>query len=724
MGLPSSTPVCGDYRGAIAPAFEEADLLAWLARLREHAAADATPGQGGTRLRALDAPWRGGVLPLVVKSHPPAEGRLKPWADRRWGTAAQRAWRAALKLQSRGVGTPEPVAWLERWDHERCVESHFITRRIEGVSSLRDELRHLFRQDPDAGRVIALLEVVAPAIRAMHSAGVFHGDLGNQNILLRRVRAGEWRDVSFVDLNRARLFPNGPVPLKWRARDLSRLWLPTDLLRVFVEIYFSEPPPDGFKRALAFHRARYAFHDWSRRYRHPIREARLRADPARAPDYPPPRDIWLWDEKSAQPINAWASSARNRLHPPVNYWTSAREVVRGARALRREYCALREDAYARRVAMDGRWGMSVEPRPGLWETERAWLPAVAGLPVLIRLYRHKGARQWDLAVQAGRELADAGFRVSFALCQDRRAVIEPSAWAAMCERAVPQVASFADEIEIGHAINRVKWGVWDLRDYRRLVEPLADLKQSYPNLKCMGPAGIDFEYPSVLSALSALPEGFRFDALSHHLYVDRRGAPENRQGRFAALEKFALARAVARVSGRCADRLIVSEVNWPLLDTGVYSPVCSPYMYPGQYVGAPNVSEEDYARFMVRYLLQAACSGLVDRVFWWRLAAHGFGVVDDRADPWRPRPAWRAWTRLLEVVGGATFIGNLPLPGGAVLHQFERPDGERLAIGYAWTKDAPGFAIACGHAEAMNGERLDAVPRALGPDPVYFRQLA
>lgn len=724
MDRPPTTPVCGDYRGAIAPAFEEPDLMAWLARLREHAAAETTPGQGGTRLRALDAPWRGGVLPLMVKSHPPAQGRLKPWADRRWGTAAQRAWRAALKLQSRGVGTPEPVAWLERWDHERCVESHLITRRIEGVSSLRDELRHLFRQDPDAGRVIALLEVVAPAIRAMHSAGVFHGDLGNQNILLRRVRAGEWRDVAFVDLNRARLFPNGPVPLKWRARDLSRLWLPTDLLRVFLEIYFSEPPPDGFKRALSFYRARYALHDWSRRYRHPIREARLRDDPARVPDYPPPRDIWLWDEKSAQPINAWASAARNRLHPAHNHWMGARETIRVASAVRRDYGALLTSAYAARVPMAGCWGVSVEPRPGSWDTERALLPSVAGLPVLIRLYRHKGARQWDFAVQAGRALAGAGYRVAFALCQDRRAVIEPAAWAAMCERAIPQVAPFADWVEVGHAINRVKWGVWDLRDYRRLIEPVADLKKSFPSIRWMGPAGIDFEYPKVLAALSTLPDGFQFDALSHLLYVDRRGAPENRQGRFASLEKFALGRAVARASGRCADRFIVSEVNWPLLDTGVYSPVCSPYLFPGQYVGAPNVDERDYARFMIRYLLQAACSGLVERVYWWRLAAHGFGLVDELSDPWRARPAYHAWRRLLDVAGAATFTGNLPVSGGAVLHQFERPDGERFAIGYAWTSDAPAFTLACGHSESMFGERLDAVPRALGPDPVYFRHLA
>lgn len=714
----------GRYKGELAAAFDSREFADWLSELDRHlASVPAIAGQGGAQVYAIDAPWRDGRLPLLVK----AQGRLpalKNIAARRRGTAEARAWRTALHLAASGVGTPEPVAWFERWDEQLCKESYFIARRLEPISNFRDELRHLLRHDPDAGRVIDLLSAIAPAVRAMHDAGVRHRDLGNQNILLQRGAEGRWSGVYFIDLNRARVSAT-PLTTRARAHDLARLYLPTDLLRVFCEMYFGSRAPESFAASLRAARRRFRVHAWSRRLRHPIRQAQVRRDPARREVYPPPRDIWLWDEKSAQPINAWARRERKQFYPIGNHFLIVRSALRAAPKLLREYRALMESVFSRELPVKGCWGMSVEPRPATWERERRLLPTQSRMPLLIRLYRHKGARQWDFAVQAGRDLAAAGHAVGFALCQDRRAVIEPSAWAAMCERVVPQVSRFADWIEVGHAVNRVKWGVWNLREYRRLAEPLLDLKAAYPGLRWMGPAGIDFEYPQALAALSVLPPGFRFDALSHHLYVDRRGAPENPQGRFAAVEKFALARAAARASGVCEDRLVVSEVNWPLADTGVYSPVCSPYLYPGQIVGAPNVGEAEYARFMMRYLLQAACSGLVERVYWWRLAARGFGLVDEHADAWRRRPAYYAWMRLLDVLGESTFLRNVSVGKTARLHLFRRPDGETVAVGYAWRDlSHEPLPLTCERAEFMDGTASSAIPTQLTADPLYFRRVS
>jgi hypothetical protein len=184
--------------------------------------------------------------------------------------------------------------------------------------------------------------------------------------------------------------------------------------------------------------------------------------------------------------------------------------------------------------------------------------------------------------------------------------------------------------------------------------------------------------------LDCLPDGFSFGALSHHLYVDRRGAPENRQGRFALLEKLALARAIARKHDRCQDRLIVSEVNWPLLGTGVHSPVGSPYVYPGPRYNDPSVSEDDYADFMIRYFLIAICSGLAERVYWWRLVAHGYGLVDDiDPDQWRARPAFKMLKTFLQHVANSTFESRIELnDSGAVAFAFRREDGSRFLVAY------------------------------------------
>jgi len=143
------------------------------------------------------------------------------------------------------------------------------------------------------------------------------------------------------------------------------------------------------------------------------------------------------------------------------------------------------------------------------------------------------------------------------------------------------------------------------------------------------------------------------------MYVDRRGAPENEQAGFDTVRKLAMARAIARVHPSCAERVVVSEVNWPLAGTGVWSPVGSPYQSPGPRLRDPSVDEETYAAYMVRYFLLSLCSGMADRVYWWTLAAHGFGLIDDRASSgWRPRPAYYAFQKLVETFDSAVFAGR------------------------------------------------------------------
>ena len=49
--------------------------------------------------------------------------RLKDGVDRWCGTKAQRSFRIACRLQERGVGTPAPVACLERVSVGRVIET-------------------------------------------------------------------------------------------------------------------------------------------------------------------------------------------------------------------------------------------------------------------------------------------------------------------------------------------------------------------------------------------------------------------------------------------------------------------------------------------------------------------------------------------------------------------------------------------------------------------------
>jgi hypothetical protein len=295
---------------------------------------------------------------------------------------------------------------------------------------------------------------------------------------------------------------------------------------------------------------------------------------------------------------------------------------------------------------------------------------------MIRFYYHETPKQHSFLIQCIRELKQEGYPVSIAFVQNREAVLAPDDWRAFCRIILEQIHNEVEWVEMGHATNRVKWGCWTSRDYEALADCIPMLRDRFPTLRFCGPAGIDFEYHRVLGSLSALSEQVHFDALSHHLYVDRRGAPENEQGGFSTWKKCALARAIASVHPRTSDEFIVSEVNWPLLDTGVYSPVGSPYLYPGQVVKGPSVTEAAYARYMIRYFLQAICSGMVSRVYWWNLAAHGFGLVDDRdGDDWRPRPAYHALATWNRQMAEATFIRRVESGTGQQEFYFEADRG-------------------------------------------------
>ena len=273
--------------------------------------------------------------------------------------------------------------------------------------------------------------------------------------------------------------------------------------------------------------------------------------------------------------------------------------------------------------------------------------------------------------------------------QDRAAVRDPESWREMVLSTVEKTRAFADFYEVGHATNRGKWGVWDFRDYARLLSPALEAKRKYPELRLTGPACIDFDLHSLPGLLSVVPAG-TFHALSQHLYVDRRGAPENFQGKFDLVRKCAIHRAFAKTYGFSEEKIIVSEVNWPLLGAGTYSPCSAFYCGRGDADGArsaPHVSEEEYAKFMCRYLLLAIASGHVSRVYWWRLVHRGFGLVDD-ADASNPRrrPTFEALKTLLAQLAGTRFERRLAdVPAGTFALEFSREDGSRFVM--RWTRE-------------------------------------
>jgi hypothetical protein len=640
--------VAGAWTAAVPPERAVRDLGA----LPEGAEAIVPPGRHRVdRVRLAWGPG-GKEIDAAVKTY----GRQSGWRDaiaRRKGTKAARAFATACRLAAAGIGTPEPIAVMERWEGGRLLESRFVSRFVPGLSDFRVELNRLFSAEtPRCADIMSLLETVAAAVRGMHDAGVLHRDLGNQNIGLLPAEGGGWRAV-FLDLNRAVRVEEASEAA--RGRDMSRLDIPSDFRRCFFAMYHGGwNPPKAFRDAERKARAAFDRHTRLRPWRHPIREARIRRAEAGMARPPSGRELWVWDDRSAQPVPAYTSKDRRRFIAPGNVWDAVAAGVSGGAALRR---ALREAEASPgpAVPVPEGLGISLEPDVATWAEQRRWLARLSEEggrkpPVQLRLYHHAGEAGWRRTCAAARELREAGHPVALALVQSRRAVRDPASWAAMVRLAGEELAGVAEAFHALHAPNRTKWGVWDYRrELPGLFGPLRELRERCPEARIYAPGCIDFEPHSLAAVLRHVPGDIGFAGLSHALYVDRRGAPENRQGGFDTVRKCALLRAFSGCQPGMGGEVVLTEANWPLAETGVWSPVTSPYETLDPRKNDPSVTEEVYADYMRRYVRLALGSGHVRRLYWWRLAAHGFGLVDVPPDggPWRARPAFGVFAGLL-----------------------------------------------------------------------------
>lgn len=676
----------GKYTGIIEERYSDPSFLKQLENAQQLLESKEVEviSSGRNRNVKLTVSCHGRLLEVAVKAFH-RQSAFKDRIDKEKGSKARRTWMAASCLQSKGVGTPTPIGFLESWEGGRLTESYFLAEYAADVSSFKDELIRLFRHDPQCEKFIILMQCVADAVRKMHDAGFLHNDLGNQNILLRRKGDTAWGDVQFIDLNRGRIKTR--LTDREKARDISRIYLPSDLMRVFKEMCFAPAVPSGeFLKWEKIYRRLYAIHSGTRWLRHPIRTRRNNRLEHNKTGYPPAKDMWIWDERSGQPISVMRPGDRSRYYGLERHVHVAVSTILGLIPVWNEYRVLLGSCFKKTVRLKDRIGLAISLRAETSDRVLTLLEGIGTVPVLLRFYAHEGEKEWSFLSHIVKTLHGEGHSVSISLVQDRASVVDPTRWALFVACVLERVSEYVEYVEVGHAINRVKWGIWNFDEHRRLVEAVAAIADKYPDVKFIGPAVIDFEYHFLMGALRNIPEKLHFVSLSHHLYVDRRGAPENKQGFFSALEKFTLARAIAHRSAKCDDSLIVSEVNWPLKGEGVYSPVGSPYESPGPRFNDPSVSEDEYADYMIRYIVMAVCSGMVDRLFWWRLVARGYGLVDDTdMSNWRKRPAYMMLQFFLSNLGDSEFYEKLETGlEGIHLYMFRQPDGQKICLAYSF----------------------------------------
>lgn len=712
-----NNPISPCYSGDTAPAFNQSIIIHQLSNIPAliESSNPERLSQGADYVIKIPLKTETGEITVTVKIFKP-QNVLKDSYDKRNGSKAERSYRAACFLQQHNIGTPAPIAWRERWENNRLLESYYICL-FEPGTSFRDALSDIYYNQRDNAPLIDLLHLVAPAIRAMHDAGFMHGDMGNQNILLPRNTTGEWLQPQFIDLNRSK-YSNIPITDAQRAFDLARIALPGAYLKIFKWIYNQHRDwPVSIDKLEQKARKRFWSHRRSSKWRHPIRHWKNQLKGSVKPVYPPMQDIWLWDEKSAQPMIVPGRQEKHTYRSWGYMFSMLWQGLCAAPGIYKRYKYLLANSYGTPINMQGRIGVALHPHPDYINIELELLEKLGNPPVLLRICHHETNEDWSRTIDLIKKLRGRNIDVMLAVLQDRQALLQPESWKNFLTLIFESVGDQVAQIEITHASNRLKWGIWSSHEYRQLMEPALKLQQHHPHVRLVGPACIDFEYLPVIAALGTHPKKQPLAALSHLLYVDRRGAPENTQGnKFSTLEKAALLKALAQWSDRCDDKIIVSEVNWPVKGTGIWSPIGCPYETPKWRREQPGETEDEYANYMLRYLAITLCSGHVEQVFWWRLSAHGYGLVDD-LDNFRIRPAFTALAFFLGTIGAARFVRKWDTPDDVYVLEFKT---ELQTFWMAWALQESEYRPGIQFKQALDREGKTISEVKLSGSPIYL----
>ncbi len=709
----------GGFRGEVATALAPRDPATLVAALTDAPRAGQTVHWGRNYLYATELETVVGPIEAVVKRFQ-SRGWRQRLQQRFQGTKAAKHWRAAQAILAAGLVTPEPVLMLEAEDPDG--PSFVLTRRARGVIEARYYLRAV-----NAGRAVeeyphlpieTFVVELARTLWRLHAAEVWHRDVSVGNLLVDPAGSDGRPRFYFLDLNRARL--GRPLSVVERTKDLARL-------RVFerrqqgllLEAYW-QPRPNGMgsKRALYlfFHKSflwRTNFKDWVR-----ARLGKLRPRTAHPHIVPPDpaasaRDRVVWDPLSDQPHQHASRPTRAglRLRDAGAHLRGAVILAGAAPRIWRRYRRLRRSLYAAPRPWTG-VGVAVRPWPENREGLLATIEELGVRRLFLRLETWTEERDEEEALAAA--LARRGYELAFGVPQDRALVRDPERWERAVEDIARRFSPYGRHFQIGQAINRSKWGIWRYDEYEPLLARASRALRRDSQVRLLGPAVIDFEAYATATVVNLPWNGLRLDTVSSLLYVDRRGAPENRQLGFDTVGKVTLIKAIAETGRNCGGGSWITEVNWPLWE--------GPHAPAGKSVA---VDEETQANYLARYYLLALGTGLVERVYWWQLVARGYGLACPEADgTLRRRPSFAAMKTLAERLEGATFLGPLPVPAPARLYRFELADGRARLVGWSTAApvelDLPSRPAAC---VGRDGEPLAPPPTPrveLTGSPRYF----
>ena len=137
---------------------------------------------------------------------------------------AKKSYEYSLKLQD---FAPEPIGYIEFFQHGLLHESYFISKKFEYDFTIREPLL-----DKNFPQREVIFQAFARFTLQLHNAGIFHDDYSPGNILIQKNKDEYLFKV--VDVNRMGFFK---LSQKQRARNFSKLWADNEVLEIIAKEY-------------------------------------------------------------------------------------------------------------------------------------------------------------------------------------------------------------------------------------------------------------------------------------------------------------------------------------------------------------------------------------------------------------------------------------------------------------------------------------------------------
>lgn len=360
-------------------------------------------------------------------------------------------------------------------------------------------------------------------------------------------------------------------------------------------------------------------------------------------------DSYPWDHHSDQPHVIRDRKIRRRLYR-LGAMGSIKTLLVSLIALPVAWVVKQLSHQASYPVPASRIGLCINVESGLPEKTCVTNAQLLGMAdelaveqVLIRIPLAKAGELQPYIELAG---SLAGRELLFDILQDRQHIKNLALLEQDLRRIFSAFEKLGNVFKIGNAVNRKKWAFTSQDEYFRFFRTAQALRDSeFPHLQLLGGGIIDFELPNFARSLLHCT-ATRYDGVAALLYVDRRGAPENRQLGENLHGKIVWFRALMKLSSKTRQALYLTETNWPLVNTEPFAPA----------VGDCMVDEHRQAAYLVRYYLLAMVTGQIEAIYWHQLVAPGYGLVDNRGNEIRKRRAFYAFKTLNQLFNNASII--------------------------------------------------------------------